>query len=300
MILKPISLRLLSGIFNNAIKSRSNISTSACMFNQASLNNDVPPFLVENKQNYVILKFNKPPVNSLSLEFLTALSIQLEKIEESKDINGVILTSNFPNIFSAGLDIMEMYKIKPERGRQFWKTLQDVWLKLYGSNKVFIAAINGHAPAGGCLVAMTCDYRIMAKGPYQIGLNETLLGIKAPFWFRDTMINTIGYRETEKALQLGKMYSNEEALKINLIDEVVEPKDVLAKAEEQMGVWLRIPTIARELTKSSMRRDTLSKLLSQRDADVDQFVEFSSKEYVQRSLEGYLEQLKNRKPKQQQ
>ncbi len=168
-------------------------------------------------------------------------------------------------------------------------------------------------------MAMTCDYRIMAKGKYKIGLNETLLvicrkdfqlpieqnnkvtifskGIKAPFWFRDTMINTIGYRETEKALQLGKLYSAEEALKINLVDEVAELNDVIPKAEEQMKTWLKIPTVARELTKTSMRQDTLSRLLSQRDADTNEFVEFTTREYVQRSLGVYLESLKNRKTK---
>lgn len=82
----------------------------------------------------------------------------------------------------------------------------------------------------------------MAKGPYKIGLNETLLGIKAPFWFRDTMTNTIGYRECEKALQLGKLYSPEEALAINLVDEIVDQKDLISKAEEQMVQWCRIPS----------------------------------------------------------
>ncbi len=77
-------------------------------------------------------------MNSLNLELLTALAIQLDKFEQSKDLNGVILTSNVANIFSGGLDIMEMYKCKPERAREFWQTLQDVWLKLYGSSMVYI------------------------------------------------------------------------------------------------------------------------------------------------------------------
>ena len=67
-------------------------------------------------------------------------------------------------------------------------------------------------------------------------------GIKAPFWFRDTMINTIGFRESEKALQLGKMYSPEEALSIGLVDEIVEPINVLTKAEEEMQKWCKIPS----------------------------------------------------------
>jgi 3,2-trans-enoyl-CoA isomerase len=122
-------------------------------------------------------------------------------------------------------------------------------------------------------------------------------GIKAPFWFCDTMINTIGYRETEKALQLGKLYSDIEALKINLVDEIVEVSEVVPRAEEQIKIWLKIPVVARELTKSSMRRDIISKLLSQREADTNEFVDFTTKEYVQRSLGAYLESLKIRKSK---
>jgi len=256
-----------------------------------------PSFHIEDRKDkgYVILKLNRPPVNSLSLEFLTELSIQLEKIEQNKDINGVILTSNSPHIFSAGLDILEMYQCKRERAAQFWNALQEFWIKLYGSSKIYIAAINGHSPAGGCLMAISCDYRIMSSGPYKIGLNETLLGISAPFWFRDVFVNTIGYRESEKALQLGLLYSPEEALKIKLIDEICAPQDLLAKAEQQMIAWSKIPTVARELTKHSMRRDTLSKLIAQRESDTENFIEFVSKEFIQKSLKVYLESLK--KPK---
>ena len=93
-------------------------------------------------KGYVIFKLNKTPVNSLSLEFLTELNIQMDKFQEAKDIKGVIITSNVPNIFSAGLDIMEMYQPKQDRIRQFWSALQNFWLKLYGSNKIIIAAIN--------------------------------------------------------------------------------------------------------------------------------------------------------------
>jgi 3,2-trans-enoyl-CoA isomerase len=57
------------------------------------------------------------------------------------------------------------------------------------------------------------------------------------------MINTIGNRESEKALQLGLLYSPEEAARINLVDQVVAPDELLAKAEEQMQIWLKIPSI---------------------------------------------------------
>ena len=67
-----------------------------------------------------------------------------------------------------------------------------MWLSLYMAPLPVIAAINDAAPAGGCLMAMSCDYRIMAQHPkFNIGLNETLLGIVAPTWFMDTMVRYV-------------------------------------------------------------------------------------------------------------
>jgi 3,2-trans-enoyl-CoA isomerase len=70
---------------------------------------------------------------------------------------------------------------------------------------------------------------------------KNLKGITAPFWFKDTLVNTVGHRESELALQLGKLYSAEEALKVKLVDELAEPKDVLLRAQEQMAIWCKIP-----------------------------------------------------------
>jgi Delta3-Delta2-enoyl-CoA isomerase len=89
-----------------------------------------------------------------------------------------------------------MYKPDPIRMREFWKSLQDVWIKLYGSPFATAAAINGHAPAGGCFLAISCEYRVMLP-KYTIGLNETQLGIVAPSWFMDTMRNVIKPRDAE-------------------------------------------------------------------------------------------------------
>lgn len=117
-------------------------------------------------------------------------------------------------VFSAGLDIMEMFKPDETRLREFWTTLQDVWLKLYGSSFPTAAAINGHSPAGGCLLSMCCEYRVMLP-KFTIGLNETQLGIVAPSWFQATMKNILPPRTTEMALTLGTMFTTEEALNVS-------------------------------------------------------------------------------------
>ncbi|KAJ1097585.1 hypothetical protein NDU88_002703 [Pleurodeles waltl] len=243
-----------------------------------------------------VLTMKSPPVNSLSLDFLTEFTISLEKLEMDKACRGVILTSALPRVFSAGLDITEMCGKSAEHYAAFWRAVQEFWLKLYTSNMVTVAAINGSCPAGGCLMALVCDYRVMADDPkFSIGLNETKLGIVAPFWFKDTMTNTIGNRETEKALQLGYMYSPADALKVGLVDQLASADKVETVASTVMSEWLAIPDHARHLTKSMMRKPTRDRLVTHRDADITSFVNFVTKDSIQKSLQMYLESLKQRK-----
>jgi len=254
---------------------------------------------VDDKTGIATLTMGKKPVNSLNLEMLTDLNIALDKLQADRSCKGLILTSGLPHIFSAGLDILEMYQPQPDRLREFWRSLQDVWIKLYGSNLATIAAINGNSPAGGCLLSMCCDRRIMVDAKYAIGLNETKLGIVAPFWFQETMINTIGHRETERALMLGHMYSGEEALKVGLVDSLV-PQDALQQAvEEEMKLWLSIPAGARMLTKQQLRQTTVDNLVKKRDQDIEFFVTFITKDAVQKAMGSYLEMLKSQRVKKQ-
>ncbi|CAH1273111.1 ECI1 [Branchiostoma lanceolatum] len=207
----------------------------------------------------------------------------------------MVLASAAPGIFSAGLDILEMYQSTPERCVAFWRALQDAWLNLYGSRLITMAAIEGHSPAGGCLLAMSCDYRVMAEGKFQIGLNETKLGIVAPFWFTDVMLNTIGHRETEKALQLGALYSAQQALSIGLVDKVVPLAEVMPTVEGELKNWLQIPAAARVITKTSMRKAVLDRLRSQKEKDAQFFADFINRDSVQKSLGMYIASLQKKK-----
>uniref|UniRef100_A0A8C6ZBG8 Enoyl-CoA delta isomerase 1, mitochondrial n=2 Tax=Nothoprocta perdicaria TaxID=30464 RepID=A0A8C6ZBG8_NOTPE len=242
------------------------------------------------------VKFKSPPVNSLSLDFLTELSIGLEKLENNRGCRAVIFTSAIPKIFSAGLDITEMCGKSTEHYAEFWRAVQNIWLRLYGSNMVTVAAINGSSPAGSCLLALSCDYRIMADNPkFVIGLNESQLGIVAPFWFKDTFVNVVGHRIAERSLQLGSLHSAPEALQLGIVDELVPEEKLQDKAAAVVAQWLALPDHARQITKSMMRKSVLDRLLTHQEEDVQNFVGFISKESIQKSLRMYMEMLKKRK-----
>lgn len=248
---------------------------------------------VNDQTGIATLTLNRPPVNSLNLELLTSISNGLDEIMENRS-KGMILTSSSKTVFSAGLDITEMYKPKMERLRDFWSTLQDVWSKLYGSPFPTAAAINGHAPAGGCLLSLCCEYRVMCPN-FTIGLNETQLGIVAPTWFQSTMNNVLPRRQTEMALTLGRMFTTDEALKIGLIDETANDKiEAIAKCETFIKRFDKVPRMARAITKQVYRSKDIQELENNKEQDIDLFVTAVTDKKVQQSLGVYMEALKNK------
>lgn len=229
-----------------------------------------------------------------------ALSSSIKQAEAAKGVQSLILSSSLPSILSAGLDIMEMHKPEQKRLTDFWASFQQVYLDLYGSRLSCIAAIEGHAPAAGCMLTLCCDYRIMAATSTEddvrptIGLNETKLGIVAPPWLAQLYILTVGHREAEKGLSLGLLHSPEEALQIGLVDEVVPKSEVIMRAKEEALKWNKIPPQARVATKQLTRKTQLDHLLATRQDDIDHFCGFVNDKMVQRNIAMYLESLKKK------
>jgi len=250
-----------------------------------------------------VLRMQRPPVNSLSLEVLSSFAESLAEAESDPACRAVVLASASPTVFCAGLDITEMHEPKPERLHQFWHTLQEVWIKLSTSRVATIAAIEGHSPAGGCMLAMSCDWRVMAladpiKGkPLTIGLNETKLGIVAPFWFADTMEYVVGARQTDLLLQTGALLTTEEALAVGLVDEAVAHDQVMSRAAAKTKEFLSVPDTARHASKMLLRAPMAERLLASRQEDNASFSAFCLTPAVQASLGKYMAALKQKKTK---
>jgi len=244
-----------------------------------------------------LMTLNNPPVNTLNAQLLGDIKTAVDQVVADKGA-AIVLSSAKPGVFSSGLDIFSMYGKTDDELREYWSKVQDMWLAVYQCPIPVIAAINGAAPAGGCQIAMSCDYRIMAQHPkFNIGLNETLLGIVAPTWFIDTMVNVIGQRESERALQLGHLYSGEEALKVGLIDELVAPAEMEERVQVQLKQWLKVPPKARAITKTILRQPVAEKLIKNKERDIEVFVSLVSQPAIQKDLGKYIQMMKARSKK---
>ena len=255
---------------------------------------------LEDDKRVALLKLHRAPANALSLEMCQEISAALRNLEAEKSTTAVVLSSALPNkIFSAGLDIStELYKPDLDRLPEFWKSFQQLFLDLYGSKSfTTIAAIEGPAPAGGCMLALSCDYRLMDasfNSHSNIGLNESHLGIVAPPWMCQQYIDVLGHRQAELALLSGLLFPPEYALEVGLVDELVHADDngdanvqdaAIAKAKE----FVRIPQGARAAVKQLTRGPLLDKLENDRERDADFFCEFVTSDNAQMALGRYLE-----------
>ncbi|CAG0916054.1 unnamed protein product [Notodromas monacha] len=258
------------------------------------------------------LMMSRAPVNGLNYDFLKDFREELEKLDQDKACKAVIITSSVKNIFSAGLDIMEMVKPEPKRLRDFWLSLQDMWNVLYTYRLPTVALINGHSPAGGCLIASGCDYRVMLDKTYTIGLNETKLGIVAPFWseasyhfqpasiprFMDAFVALVGTRQADLHLQLGTLFTPQEALKNGLVDELASSEEeAREKSVAAISKFLAVPGFPRYMTKTSVRSQITARFVDGRDNDLETFLNFVQMPATQKTMIKYVEALKAKKPK---
>lgn len=133
---------------------------------------------IENKGKYVIVQMNRPKVNAINFDFVNEFRATFQSLEKNDEVEGVILTG-LPGVFSAGLDLFELYDYDRAKMTEFFIAFGRMHLELVRFTKPFICAITGHSPAGGTVIAVAADYRVMADNEkFSIGLNEVAVNIQ--------------------------------------------------------------------------------------------------------------------------
>lgn len=218
----------------------------------------VPVVITLNTElGYAVMTLQKEPVNSLDLAMWSAMQTALDSLEANPAIHGVIIQSGLTRpVYSAGNDLLELYAPATTSARysEFWTVSNRFLVNLYRSRLATIAAIRGACPAGGCIIAMCCEHRLMTPAGI-IGLNEVALGIPVPKFWGGLMGDIIGIRAAEAILLTGHMFNPQDALKAGLVDQIVEAPLLLPAAEKLMSKLMALPQLARSSTKRNIRGD---------------------------------------------
>ena len=204
--------------------------------------------------------------NALDTELCNALATRFAELRKSGE-KAVILTGQ-GKIFSAGVDLKRLSSGGADYVRQFLPTLHRLYEAVFFHPKPVVAAINGHAIAGGCVLACCADRRIMAREAGRMGVTEILVGVPFPALAFEVVRSSVPPRYLPEFTLSGATYATDEALKRGWVDELAEPADLIddamAVAEElsllspaafaQTKMQIRQP-VAERLQKSGKTTD---------------------------------------------
>lgn len=236
------------------------------------------------------IRLARPPVNAINPELCVAVRDALDAAIGA-GAKGIVLGSS-AKVFSAGLDVPHLVSLGQDRValRSAWQAFFDTALALANAPVPVVAALSGHAPAGGCVWALCCDYRVMASGPFRIGLNETQVGLVAPEGIQRLMRRIVGPHRAERLLVAGEMVEAEQALAYGLVDELVDVDSVATRARVWLEQLLALPRDAMLATRSIARADVVDALQAH-NIQLDRFVDAWYADGTQAALRALLAKL---------
>jgi enoyl-CoA hydratase/carnithine racemase len=207
--------------------------------------------LVRDLSNGILtLRLAHGKASAMDLELCQILRNELETVAESDEVRSVVLTGT-GTIFSAGVDLPRMINAGGDYVRRFVESLDAVLRTLFLFPRPIVAAVNGHAIAGGAIMAFACDYRLMSGG--RIGVPEALVGVPFPPLALEIVRFGIPPQHLQSMIYLARTIEAAEAREMGIIDEVVAPDFLLARATAFAIQLAGIPPMAFELTKRQLR-----------------------------------------------
>jgi enoyl-CoA hydratase len=237
-----------------------------------------------------LLRMTHGKANALDLELCEALTAQLNDCAGS-DAGALILTGE-GRMFSAGVDLVRILSGGAAYVRAFLPSLNRMLAALFSAPKPVVAAVNGHAIAGGCIIACAADYRMMAREAGRIGIPELLVGVPFPVAPLEIMrfaapqhVQALAYR--------GLTLSADLALQHGLVDAVVDADRLLDEAVAVAESLAAIPAAAFALTKRQLREPVLQRIAAGAVMDAAAEDSWASAETLD-AIRGYVARTLNR------
>ena len=214
-----------------------------------------------------VLRLAHGRANALDPEVLRALG---EAVTAAATAGAIVLTGSGA-MFSAGVDLKRLAADGPDYPAALIPALVDCFGRLFHHPRPVVAALNGHAIAGGCVIACAADRRLAARGPARFGVTELLVGVPFPAIALEIMRMVIPPRLFAEMIYAGRTWTLDEAAAHGLIDTMVEADALLDAAVKEAERLAAIPADAFASTKAQARQPARD-FLAQHAARIDREV----------------------------
>lgn len=212
----------------------------------------------ERRDGVDVLWLNRPPVNAADLDSLAELAGAVERLRASSD-GPLVLAARGP-AFSAGADLFRVLEGDRDYAAAFVAALVRTFTTLFAFPRPMVGAVNGHAIAGGAILACCCDHAVAADGPLRIGVTEFAVGVPYPLAALEVVRHAIAPERFEEAVFGAGTYSPAEARAIGFVDEVVAAETLMDRALDVAQRLGRIPRETYALIKAAVRRPALERI----------------------------------------
>lgn len=241
------------------------------------------------------LRLARPPANALTRELLDALRSAVEEAPGSGA--RALVLSGRPGMFSAGLDVPQLLAADHPTVVATFTRLIELCHSITRSPLPVACAVTGHSPAGGAVMALFCDYRVMAEGSYRIGLNEVQVGISVPELLFVALSRWVGGRVAEDLLVHGRLVEGAEALELGLVDELAPAEEVVGRAVRWCEGLLSLPSRSVRETRMACRAEILRALEGHALEDaITRLVGSWGSDETQTAMRAIVARLAERKP----
>lgn len=239
------------------------------------------------------LRLDRPPANALVPELLAGLRDAIARAPE-EGARAVILSGR-PGMFSGGLDVPHLLTLDRESIAGLWETFYGLLHTLAASPVPVGAAITGHSPAGGAVISLFCDHRVMAEGDFKIGLNEVQVGMPMPPVILEALARLVGPHPAERLAVGSQLIPAAEALRIGMVDELAPLDRVVEKALEWANRLIALPPVALARTRQLARADLVRIVESHLQGEIAMLVDDWYSDETQASMRAVAEKLAKRK-----
>lgn len=211
-----------------------------------------------HRDDIAVLRMADGKVNAMSTEFCETLIERFEDIRRSP-MRAAVMTGT-GKIFSAGVDLMRLLAGGRAYIRQFLPALNAMLSAVFSHPKPVVAAVNGHAIAGGCVLACAADRRLMVQEGARIGVTELIVGVPFPAIAMEIMRRAIAPHVFEDTILSGATFEPKDALARGLVDETVDAGELLDHAIAAARTLAALPPPVFALTKRQTRQPALERL----------------------------------------
>ncbi|HLT34827.1 MAG TPA: enoyl-CoA hydratase/isomerase family protein, partial [Enhygromyxa sp.] len=244
---------------------------------------------VERDGELAILRMQAGKANAMNPAMVQRLAELCDELASS-DARALVITGDGRS-FSAGLSLPQLIDLDRATMRGFMTDFKSAMLQVFSLPMPVVAAIDGHAIAGGCVLACQCDVRLAADRPLKIGVNEVQLGIGLPAVVIETLRLMLPSSSLVPVALAGGLFEAREALAVGLVDEVVAPEQLLGRACERARELAAIPTAAYAQVKLAWRRPAIEAIESSHEALGEQWLDTWYSTEAQRRLRAIVDRL---------